>query len=373
MDQLILLRSRSIRLIYKNFLRPILFSIEPEAVHDFFINAGIILGSNLITKSLLNCFFSYSNKKLKQKILGIKFDNPIGLAAGFDKDGKLTEILPSIGFGFVEVGSITGQPSQGNLKPRLWRLLKSRSLAVNYGLKNEGADKIYGRLKGKKFKIPVGTSIAKTNEIKTSVLAAAVKDYVLSFKKLADIGDYFAVNISCPNVAGDKFFVNPDRLSLLLSELRKISTNKPIFLKISPDLSQGQIDDIIYLAKKYKVQGFICSNVTKNRNLKTILDKNLPEKGGLSGKVVESLSNDLIKYVYQKTKGKFVIIGCGGVFSAEDAYKKIKLGASLIQLFTGLIFEGPQLVSEINQGLVALLKKDGFRNISQAVGKENKG
>jgi dihydroorotate dehydrogenase len=277
-----------------------------------------------------------------------------------------------MGFGFAEVGSITGEPCEGNSKPRLWRLEKSKGLVVYYGLKNEGCERIARRLKNKTFQISIGTSIAKTNSKKTIGFEEGIADYLKSYKKFADIGAYFAINISCPNAFGGKDFENAKRLDKLLAKIDDIPTRKPVLLKISPGPKREEIDQIIEVSRRHKVAGFICTNVTENRGNKKIIDKSVPEKGGISGKPLEDLANDLISYVYRKTRGEFIIIGCGGVFSAEDAYKKIKLGASLVQIFTGMIYEGPQVISEINQGLVNLLKKDGFTNISQAVGVENR-
>ena len=313
---------------------------------------------------------------LEQEILGINFVNPIGLSAGFDKDGYLIDIIPNVNFGFEEVGSVTGEKCDGNPKPRLWRLKKSKALVVYYGLKSEGCEAVAKRLKEKlkikQFKIPIGISIAKTNSKLTTSTKVGIKDYVKAYKEFAEIGDYTTINLSCPNAYGGQPFHEAKNLNLLLAEIKKIPSKKPIFLKIAPDLSEKQLNDIINLAEKYKLSGFVCTNLTKNRKNLKLIDKNIPEIGGISGKAVEDLSNKNISYIYKKTKGKFVIIGVGGVFSAEDAYKKIKLGASLIQLITGMIFEGPQLISEINQGIVKLLKKDGYKNISEAIGVDNK-
>ncbi|PIN78944.1 dihydroorotate dehydrogenase (quinone), partial [Candidatus Woesearchaeota archaeon CG10_big_fil_rev_8_21_14_0_10_34_8] len=180
--------------------------------------------------------------------------------------------------------------------------------------------------------------------------------------------DYETINISCPNAFGGEDFTDPNSLHKLLLQIDKTKNSKPVFLKISPDLKNKEIDEIIKVADKHKIAGFICTNLTKSRDNKKILDENVPEKGGISGKVVEDLANEMISYVYKKTQGKYIIIGCGGISSAEDAYKKIKSGASLVQLITGAIFEGPQLMSEINQGLVRLIEEDGYNNISDAIG-----
>lgn len=316
--------------------------------------------------------FYYRNPMLEQKVLGIKFSNPIGLSAGFDKNAELTDITPDVGFGFEEVGSITGEPCTGNPKPRLWRLKDSKSLLVYFGLKNDGAEILSNRLRSKDFRIPIGISIAKTNCADTVDASKGVADYKKAYQTFSDIGDYFTINISCPNAFGGQPFTDAKLLDQLLQELARLPKTKPIFLKLSPDLSNLEIDAIIEVAEKYEIDGFILTNLTKSRENTHIIDKPLPsEVGGMSGKVVEDLSNRLIQYIYQKTHGKFVIIGVGGVFTAEDAYTKIKLGATLIQMITGMIFEGPQVISEINRGLVELLRKDGFTNISQAIGRAN--
>ncbi|OGI88072.1 dihydroorotate dehydrogenase (quinone) [Candidatus Nomurabacteria bacterium RIFCSPLOWO2_01_FULL_33_24] len=366
------IRNKITKSFYKLIFKKIFFIIDPEVVHDRIIKVGQFLGSNFLTREITKLFFYYSHKNLKQNILGIDFPNPIGLAGGFDKNAQITDILPSIGFGFMEVGSITGAPCEGNSKPRLWRLKKSRGLIVYYGLKNEGSEKLSNKLQKKSFKIPLGINIAKTNNKETVELEAGISDYQKAFKKFTEIGDYFTINISCPNAFGGQPFTNPAYLDVLLTRIDKILTKKPVFLKISPDLTEREIDKIIEISKKHHVNGFICTNLTKRRDNKNIVENNISEKGGISGKVISELSNNLISYIYKKTKRNFVIIGCGGVFTAEDAYIKIKAGASLVQLITGMIFEGPQLISTINQGLVKLLKKDGLNNISEAVGLSHK-
>jgi dihydroorotate dehydrogenase len=342
--------------------------MDPEQVHDDSITVGKFLGKCEFTKHLISSMFNYRHPSLCQTIAGITFPNPLGLAAGFDKNALLTDILPSVGFGHMEVGSITGEPCSGNPKPRLWRLPQSRGLVVHFGLKNDGCIVIAKRLRHKTFSIPLGVSIAKTNSEKTVPTQAGIDDYIKAYTHLKDIGDYITINISCPNAFGGEPFTEKHKLDRLLKAIRKIPSSKPHFLKMSPDLTHQQLDDIIRLAKKYDLTGFISSNLTKKRNFSTLLDENIPPKGGISGKVMNELSNRQIEYLYHRTKGKKIIIGCGGIFTAEDAYEKIQLGASLLQMITGMIFEGPQVISQINQGLVRLLKKDGFSTISDAVG-----
>lgn len=345
--------------------------MDPEFVHDRVLNIGALLGKTKLGRSTTKSFLSFSSPILEQTIAGIHFPNPIGLAAGFDKNAELTDILPEVGFGFVEVGSITGEPCEGNPKTRLWRLPKSKSLVVYYGLKNDGAEKISKRLLNKQFKIPIGISVAKTNSEQTVGAHEGVADYVKAYKAFVNIGSYTTINVSCPNAFGGQPFTEPSRLDLLLTEIEKTPCTKPIFIKLSPDLKYEEVDELLDVIGHHKITGIICSNLTKNRANKNIVEHNLPSVGGLSGKVVENLTNELIKYVYRKTKSKYIIIGCGGVFSAEDAYKKIKLGASLIQLITGMIYEGPQIIGQINKGLAFLVEQDGYKNISEAVGKDN--
>ncbi|MFA6917905.1 MAG: quinone-dependent dihydroorotate dehydrogenase [Candidatus Gracilibacteria bacterium] len=362
------IRNKVSRFLYKSLARKIFFLIDPEKIHNWMLIFGQFLGSNPITRGITAFFFSYSNKKLEQTILGMHFKNPVGLAAGFDKNSRIIDIMKPTGFGFTEVGSITGEPCYGNPKPRLWRLIKSQGLLINYGLTNDGSEKISKRLAKKHFKIPVAISIAKTNCKEASTVEGGIADYVKAYKAFADIGNFSVINISCPNAHGGEPFTDPQKLEKLLAEITKIPTKKPIFIKIAPDLEDEMTDQIIEISQKYGVKGFICTNLTKNRSNSKILEKNLAAQGSISGKPIEDLANKMIAHVYKKTGGKSVIIGVGGISSAEDAYRKIKLGASLVQLITGMIYEGPQLISEINQGLVKLLKKDGFKNVSEAVG-----
>ena len=361
-----------IRFLYKKILQPICFQIDPETVHDRMVLFGQFLGNCVVLRKLTGFLFAYANGKLEQKILGIRFKNPIGLGAGFDKNAQLCDILSSVGFGFAEVGSITGEPCEGNPKPRLWRLKKSKSLVVYYGLKNDGCEVLSKKLAQKKFRIPIGINIAKTNSPNTVDIEQGIADYAKAFGKFTEIGSYFTINISCPNAYGGLPFTGSGNLDKLLIKIDKIPTKNPIFLKLSPDLSKAEIDKIIKVSSRHRVHGFVLTNLTKNRINKKIQEPVPSSEGGISGKVVENLSNKLISYIFKKTEGKFVIIGLGGVFSAEDAYKKIKLGASLVQLITGMIYEGPQVISEINMGLVKLLERDGYTNISQAIGADNK-
>lgn len=366
------LRNTIISFLYENLLRRIFFKLDPEKMHDWTIYLGRILGNNILLRKVTALCFSFSDPILKQNIAGISFENPIGLAAGFDKNAQLIKIMPSVGFGFMEVGSFTGQSCLGNPRPRLWRLTKSQGLVVNYGLKNDGAKIISQRLVNQSSKIPLGINIGKTNSPDTVEVRKGINDYLKGIQAFLNIGDYLTINISCPNAYGGESFTEPDSLNLLLEQVDKLNIKKPIFLKMAPDLPWGQVDKIIELANQYRLTGFICSNLSKDRNSSKIFPEEISKIpqgiGSISGKSVEQSANEQIAYICQKTRGQKVIIGCGGVFSAEDAYKKIKLGASLIQLITGMIFKGPQVISQINLGLSQLLKRDGFESVSQAIG-----
>ncbi len=371
-------RNKAIRGLYKHILKPVFFMQDPEKVHDRMTAIGKLLGARAWSRRLVGGFFGYENEKLSQDILGIHFLNPIGLSAGFDKNAELTEILPSVGFGFAEVGSITGEVCAGNPKPRLWRLPRSGSLVVWYGLKNDGCEEISKRLYGKHFAIPIGVSVAATNCEGNLDVDRAVRDFAKAFKTMEPIGDYITVNISCPNAKGGQTFIVPEKLGQLFDVLDMIPTKKPVFIKLSPDLSHSDIDAILEIARSHRIDGIITTNLTKKRDNKKIIDKSVPDVGGLSGRVVKDLSDDALAYISRKEAAaalsagthykKLVLIASGGVFSAEDAYKKIRLGASLVQMITGMIFEGPQVISEINRGLVDLLERDGFTNIGHAVG-----
>lgn len=366
--------TRLIRFFYQRFAKPVFFLQDPEDVHDRMCRLGRGLGSFFATRWITRAFLRFEHPMLEQDVCGIHFANPLGLAAGFDKDAHLTEILPSVGFGFEEIGSITGEPCEGNPRPRLWRLPKSRGLVVYYGLKNDGCEAIAHRLRGKVFQMPVGVSVAKTNSCATVDLQAGMQDYVKAFRAFLEIGDYFTINVSCPNAFGGEPFTDPDRLHRLLTELDAIETQKPIFLKMPADFTKSQIDALVAVANKHRVHGFILSNLTKTFDRPEIQSEEIQGMvhGGVSGKPTYHASNAMIAHLYQTVGDRYVIVGCGGVFSADDAYEKIRQGASLIQLITGMIFEGPQAIGEINRGLVERLKRDGYTHLREAIGAAHK-
>jgi dihydroorotate dehydrogenase len=363
-------RNSVIGFMYRNIAKPFFFLQDPEEVHDRAILTGKFLGSTCLTRFLTRLVFNYSNEMLEQNLLGIRFSNPVGLAAGFDKNAELASILPEVGFGFLELGSMTFEAYEGNTKPRLKRYKKSQSLWVNYGLKNVGIGKILLCLKRKQVAVPLGISVARTNAKKTADLKIGIKDVQSSFKVLGDFGTYHTINISCPNNHGGEPFTEAKRLEALLKEIPK--STSPRFLKLPAEVSKKELDALATVAKKYGIKGFICSNLGKKDLKKNITEGNVPEHGGISGKPVYERALENVRYLYEKYSKDFVIVFCGGIFTAEDAYKAIRAGASLLQLITGMIYRGPGVVSEINQGLVHLLQRDGFNSISQAIGVDAK-
>jgi dihydroorotate dehydrogenase subfamily 2 len=359
--------------MYEKILKPIFFSFDPERIHDFFTWVGEFLGSNAFTRWIVASVCNYEHPSLATRVAGIDFKNPIGLGAGFDKDVRLTNIMPSVGFGFMEVGAITRFPYEGNPKPRMVRLPDDKSLIIYYGLKNDGAEAIEKRLKKMKFRFPVGINIAKTNRADI-VGAKSVEDYATTYRMLAHYFSYVTLNVSCPNAQDGCTFQDPTMLDSLLAAIAKEKKERPVFLKVSSHLSMDEVDAILAVVEKYSfVDGFIVANLAKNRSMlnlrssKAELDV-IPE-GGISGAPIKMLTTGMIRHIYQKTSGKYLIIGLGGVFTAEDAYEKIKAGASLIQLVTGLIYGGPLAIKRINKGLVKLLARDGYPTIADAVGR----
>lgn len=356
--------------LYTRVAKPIFFKRDPEFVHDRVTRLGKFIGRWQFGRAVTKLLFYYAHPSLEQDVLGMHFANPVGLTAGFDKNAELTDILPSIGFGFAEIGSVTGERCEGNPKPRLWRLPESKGLVVWYGLKNDGCETIAERLNGKEFTIPIGVSVAKTNCRETADVEAGIADYAKAFATMEPVAEYLTVNISCPNTYGGEPFVSPALLERLLAGLDQLATSKPVFLKMPCDLTTDELEALMDVAERHRVDGLILSNLTKQRDRPEIISCEIKgiDKGGISGKPVSQASNALIAHAYKKKGKRIVIIGVGGIFTAEDAYEKIRQGATLVQLATGMIFEGPQVIGEINRGLVELLKKDGYTSITQAIG-----
>ncbi len=357
------------RFVYKNICKPVFFAFDPEFVHDRMTGAGEMLGRFRWSKYLVRKLFSYENRSLEQDLWSIKFKNPVGLSAGFDKDAQLYPIMGSVGFGFAEVGTITFGAYDGNPKPRLYRLPKSKGLVVYYGLKNMGAKATIGSLQKKTKNIPQVISMGRTNSKETVALEKGLADYLNCVKefKASGVGDIYEINISCPNTFGGEPFFDEANLEKLLAGIRALDVSKPIFIKMPIHLPWLEFKKIVDIALRFGVDALTIGNLAKDRD--GVKDK-IPDNvsGGLSGKLTEKLSNDLISATYKYCGDKIKIIGVGGIFSAEDAYEKIRRGASLVELITGMIYEGPQLIGEINKKLAQFLERDGYKNISEAVG-----
>lgn len=362
---------------YRYLLKPLFFQFDPEWVHERIVASGKMLGSCWCVRKALKSTLAYSDVSLMQNIQGVHFENPIGLAAGFDYNAHLTQILPSVGFGFGSVGTITNLSYGGNPRPMLGRLPRSKSLMVNKGFKNPGANLVSTKLAKLRFHYPVGISIGRSNTTTLLTQKQSIKDIIEAFTTFEIAGvknAYYELNISCPNLFGDITFYPPKNLRELLVEITKLKLKKPVFIKMPIEKSDTETRAMLDVIVNFPIQGVIFGNLQKNRQDPSLNPEEVKkfDRGNFSGKPTFKRSNELIKIAYKQYGKKLTIIGCGGVFGAEDAYTKIKLGASLVQLITGMIFEGPTLIGQINYGLTKLLRADGFTNIRQAIGVNNR-
>jgi len=355
--------------MYKHVLKPILFLFDPENVHDFFTWSGELLGKFWLTRFITSLVYGYhqskNSKSISKTVDGITYRTPILLSAGFDYNGRLTQILPQIGFGGEEVGSVTARASEGNAKPRLTRLPQSKSIIVNKGLRNEGVDAIIKRLKGKRqiqnpnfqtnSKFVIGISIARTNDEKSAEsVQSGIDDYVYSFKRLNEenIGDYYTINISCPNAFGGETFAKPELLAQLLPTLRKIPCSKPVYIKMPINIPWDHFLELLKIIDENKFNGVVIGNLNKDYSWLDVREEAPKEYvGGLSGKPCTHPSTDLIRKTREDYGSRFTIIGVGGIMSPETAHEKFEAGADLIQLITGMIYEGPGLVKKIAKSL----------------------
>lgn len=362
--------------VYKHIGKPILFKIKPDRVHSGLLSlANVVQKSNQLLK-LIHFSWSYSNDStLSQEINKVKFVNPIGLSAGFDKNIETVKLMKAVGFGFMIGGSVTYEECEGNVKPWFYRLPKSRSIVVNVGLANQGIKKVTQRIlrypTGLFDNFPLSISVAKTNSLKVVDTDEAIADYVGSLREIKrhNLSQMVEINISCPNTYGGEPFNTPDRLEGLLTAIDAVRLDVPVYVKMPQDLKWSDFRLLLEVIVRHNIAGVTLTNLAKDRNMLHLQDELSDDvKGNLSGKPTEERSNYLIKKTYIEYGDRLTIIGVGGVFSGDDAYKKIKLGASLVCLITGMIFEGPQLIGSINKDLDILLKKDGYANISEAVG-----
>ena len=346
--------------MYKLLIRPILFWFDPEKVHYFTFsllrNLSIIPGFTQIFRLL----YTVTDKRLETEVFGLKFPNPVGLAAGFDKDAKLYNELANFGFGFIEIGTLTPKGQDGNPKKRLFRLKKDAAIINRMGFNNGGIETAITRLKNNK-NVLVGGNIGKN---KSTLNEHATTDYEICFDKLFDYVQYFVVNVSSPNTPNLRELQDKEPLTKLLVALQtanlKKPNPKPILLKIAPDLTNEQLLDIISIIKESKIAGVIATNTTIART--NLQSENKNEAGGLSGKPLKNRATEVIRFLSEQSNKAFPIIGVGGIHSAEDAIEKLEAGASLIQLYTGFIYEGPSLVKKINKKILQMRAQNSALN-----------
>lgn len=353
--------------LYERCLRPLAFRVEPESAHELAVGALAAAGRVPGAVALVRSLFGRRYPGLSVRVAGLSFPNPVGLAAGFDKDCRLASVLPALGFGFIELGTVTPQPQEGNPRPRLWRIPESAALLNRLGFNNAGAAAAALRLKALKTRsIPVGINLGINADVPED---SAPREYADVLRRMLPYGDYFAVNVSSPNTSGLRALQDRLRLERILESMREVpGLNKPVFVKLSPDLPRAQLEALSPVLLRL-ADGAIACNTTVEK-------EGLPERwgdlrGGVSGAPLRRRSTRMISELYRLTHGKLPIIGVGGVFCAEDAYQKIRAGASLVQVYTGLIYRGPGLVREINRGLVRILSEHGLNSPSEAVGLGN--
>jgi dihydroorotate dehydrogenase len=341
--------------MYRSLIRPLLFTISPERIHHITFRllqfGGFIPGFYTMMRGK----FSHTDRRLERKIMGITFPNPVGLAAGFDKDAKLVDELSAIGFGFIEIGTLTPLPQPGNPQPRLFRLPLDQALVNRMGFNNGGTVSAVSRLRKRSSKVIVGGNIGKN---KVTPNENAVDDYVACFETLYPVVDYFVVNVSSPNTPGLRALQEKEPLSDLLTKIKTLSQSKqvarPVLLKIAPDLTDSQLDDVIEILKVTKTDGVIATNTTISREglLTSKEEVEAIGAGGLSGKPVAKRSSEVIAYLRKNLGQGFPIIGVGGIMSEEDALDKLRAGADLIQIYTGFIYEGPGFVKRILKAIL---------------------
>lgn len=338
--------------MYKLLIRPILFQFDPENVHHFTFKMIRLISKIPLVPSIIRGIYHKNNSKLEREVFGLTFKNPVGLAAGFDKDARLYNELSDFGFGFVEIGTLTPKPQAGNPKKRLFRLKKDSAIINRMGFNNGGVEDAVKRLKKNKG-VLIGGNIGKN---KVTPNENAVDDYEICFDALFDYVDYFVVNVSSPNTPNLRALQDKEPLTQLLNTLQQKNkqkpVQKPILLKIAPDLSNEQLLDIIDIVKETEIAGVIATNTTISREgLKSNAEVST-ETGGLSGKPLTNRSTEVIRFLSEKSNKAFPIIGVGGIHSAKDALEKLEAGASLVQLYTGFIYEGPKLIRDINSALL---------------------
>jgi len=339
--------------LYHSVVRPLAFLLDPEKVHEIAISA--------LERGIFHAP-PFHDAKLEQTLFGVRFPNPLGLAAGFDKNGRALDFWHRLGFGFVECGTITYYPQPGNPKPRMFRLPDDKALINRLGFNNDGARSVATRLAVAKAQIPVGVNLGKS---KVTDLSAAAKDYQESFRLLHTFGDYFVVNVSSPNTPGLRTLQEKGPLMEILSEIRSINSEKPLFVKVAPDLEIPALDDVVSVAHEMKLTGLIATNTTLSREG---ISHDPIQDGGLSGAPLLNRSNEFLSHLYQSCNRSMILMGIGGIMSGADVYEKIRRGAHLCQIYTGWIYGGPYMVPSAMQELASLMSRDGYKSLADLRG-----
>jgi dihydroorotate dehydrogenase len=362
--------------LYQTAVRPLLFRLDAERAHELTLRSAALAGRAAPVRGLARRAVARDDGGLGVELGGLSFRNPLGLAAGFDKNGRALPLLAELGFGHLEMGSVSARPSGGNPRPRLFRLPEDEAIVVSYGVPNEGAEAVAARLDGPRLPIPLGVNLVKTNDPRVPAVEPDVyEDYAHSFALLQRRADYVALNMSCPNSPGDRdFFDELPRIERLLARLEQATPRLPVILKLKPTTDAGVLRETVAIADGFDfVAGFAINlPAGKPDELRLSADRERLERmpGAVAGRPVEAFVNEVLRLLYgiMGDGGRYGLIAAGGVFTAEDAYRKIRLGASLVQIYTALVYRGPGVVKEILRGLAALLQRDGARRVADVVG-----
>ena len=345
--------------MYKHILRPILFRFNPETAHNLTLSAIAMLRHIPFAQSIVRALYKRESPSLEKEVFGIKFPNPVGLAGGLDKNGEFYNDMANFGFGFVEIGSLTPQPQDGNPKPRCFRVPQDKAIINRFGINNKGVRNAVEHLKKNKPEVIVAANISKNT---ASINEDAAKDYESAFALLYDFVDMFVVNVSCPNVVGLTSLQDITFLSEIVDKLLNLrmyyDEYRPILLKASPELAKEQLDDIIDYCLRSGIDGIVAGNTTRSRDGLTISQEKIEKigNGGMSGAPVHKKNLELVRYIHTKTEGKLPIVGVGGIMSEKEAKAMIEAGASLVEIYTGFIYEGPALIKRINKTLEGIRK-----------------
>ncbi len=341
--------------MYKAIFRPVFFLLKPETIHHWVIVFLKGIGYFTILRNVVQGLLSVKNTQLERELFGLHFPNPVGVAAGFDKNAEVIDGLSALGFGFVEVGTVTPLAQTGNPRPRLFRLNRCGGLINRMGFNNRGLEAAVATLKKRRSKVIVGGNIGKNTLTSNEI---AWQDYEKNFEGLFDHVDYFVVNVSCPNITDLKELQDQDALTNILNRVQTINSQKPkrkpVLLKVSPDLNEKQLDEVIEIVKRTKIDGVVATNTSISRHLPSYTDAEIKAigNGGLSGKPLRDRSTEVIQYLSEKSGKAFPIVGVGGIFTPEDAIEKLNAGADLVQVYTGFIYEGPCIARKINKALL---------------------